>query len=157
KPSLSAKTISRQGAEVGRQQPTANSHTEQPIVEAQPTAPEFTGQSTPETSTDAEHPQQSIPSSRWSDQQSSVDSSDGERGVARRAATDAGIDSQGRMPSVFTRAQVPAAEGPPEISIARMLLALLVGALALSMATGRLIFKYSAARRPRRGDILDQR
>src|SRR5262249_11990212 len=42
-------------------------------------------------------------------------------------------------------------------STARMLLALLVGALALSMASGRLIFKYSAARRPRRGDILDQR
>src|SRR5215470_418196 len=160
KPSLSPKAISLQGAEVGRQQPTVNSHTEQPIVEAQPTASELTGQSTPETSTDAaaaENPQQSIPSSSWPDQQSSVDSSDGERGLARRAPTDAGIDSQGRMPSVFTRAQVPAAERPPEISTARMLLALLVGALALSMASGRLIFKYSAARRPRRGDILDQR
>jgi hypothetical protein len=38
-----------------------------------------------------------------------------------------------------------------------MFLALLVDELALSMATGRLVFKYSAARRPRRGDILDQR
>ena len=51
----------------------------------------------------------------------------------------------------------PQLSAPPEISTARMLLALLVGALALSMATGRLIFKYSAARQPRRGDILDQR
>jgi hypothetical protein len=37
----------------------------------------------------------------------------------------------------------------------RMLFVPLVGALALTAATGRLIFKYSAARRPRRGD-LDQ-
>jgi len=66
KPSLPAKTISEQGAEIDRQQPTANSHTEQPIVEAQPTAPGLTGQSVPETSTDdagAENPPQSIPSS----------------------------------------------------------------------------------------------
>src|SRR5215470_7569745 len=85
KPSLSPRTISRQGAEVGHQQRTANSHTEQPIVEAQPTASELTGQSTPETSTDAagaEKPRQSIRSSRWPDQQSSVDTSDGERGLA---------------------------------------------------------------------------
>jgi len=160
KRSLSAKTISQQGPEVGRRQATANSHTEQPIVEAQPAASALTGQSTPEMPTDAagaENPQQSIPSSRWLDQQSSADSNDGERGLARRAATDAGIDSQGRMPSVFTRAQVAAAERPPEISTDRMLLVLLVGALALSMATGRLIFKYHAARRPRRGDILDER
>jgi hypothetical protein len=159
KSSLSAKTISQQGPEVGGQQPTASSHTEQPIIEAQPTASGLTGQSTPETSTDAagaENPPQSIPSSRWPDQQSSADFKDLERGLARRAATDAGIDSQGRT-SVFTRAQVVAAERPPEISTNRVLLALLVGALALSMATGRLIFKYAAARRPRRGDILDQR
>ena len=157
---LSAKTISQQGAEEGRQQATANSHTERPTLEARPTASALTGQSTPQTSTDAasaENPQQSIPSSSWPDQQSSVDSSDGERGLARRAPTDAGIDSQGRMPSVFTRAQVAAAEHPPEISTDRMLLALLVGALALSMATGRLIFKHSAGRRSRRRDILDQR
>jgi hypothetical protein len=158
KSSVSAKTISQQGPEAGRQQPTANSHTEQPI-EAQPTASGLTGQSTPETSTDAagvENPPQWIPSSRWPDQQSSADFNDLERGLARRAATDGGIDSQGRT-SVFTRAQIAAAERPPEISTDRMLLALLVGALALSMATGRLIFKYAAARRPRRGDIIDQR
>jgi len=157
---LSAKTISQQGAEEGRQQATANSHTEQPTLEARPTASALTGQSTPQTPTDAasaENPQQSIPSSRWPDEQSSADSNDGERGLARDAPTNAGIDSQGGMPSAFTRAQVAAAERPPEISTARMLLALLVGALALSMATGRLIFKYSAARQPRRGDILDQR
>jgi len=35
---LSAETISEQGPEVGRQQPTASSHTEQPIIGAQPTA-----------------------------------------------------------------------------------------------------------------------
>src|SRR5215467_765087 len=117
KSSLSGKTISQQGPEVGRQQPTASSHTEQPIVEAQPTASGLTGQSTPETSTDAagaENPPQSIPSSRWPDQQSSADFKDLERGLASRAGTDAGIDSQGRMPSVFTRAQVAAAERPPE-------------------------------------------
>jgi hypothetical protein len=61
------------------------------------------------------------------------------------------------MPPVFTRDQVAAAERPPEISTDRMLFALLVGALALTMAAGCLIFKYAAARRPRRGDILDQR
>ena len=150
----------QQGAEVDRQRPTANSQTEQPIVEAQPTASGLTRQSTPETSTNAagaENPQQSIPFSRWPDQPSSADSNDRERGLASRAGTDAGIDSQGRMPSVFTRAQVAAAEHPPEISTDRMLLALLVGALALSMATGRLIFKHSAGRRSRRRDILDQR
>ena len=160
KPSLPAKTISEQGAEIDRQQPTANSHTEQPTVEAQPTAPGLTGQSVPETSTDdagAENPPQSIPSSRWPDQQSSADFNDRERGLARRAAPDAGIDSQGRIPSVFTRAQIAAAERPPEISADRKLLAMLVGALALSMAAGRLIFKYVAARRLRRGDILDRR
>ena len=159
KSSLSGKTISQQGPEVGRQQPTASSHTEQPIIEAQPTALGLTGQSTPETSTDAagaENPPQSIPSSRWPDQQSSADFKDLERGLARRAATGTGIDAQGGT-SVFTRAQVVAAERPPEIGTDRMLLALLVGLLALSMATGRLIFKYAAARGPRRGDIFDQR
>jgi hypothetical protein len=161
KPSLPGKTISEPGAEIDRQQPTANPDTEQPIVEAQPTAPGLTGQSAPETSTDdagAENPPQSISSSRWPDQQSSGDFNDRERELARRAATNAGIDSQGRMSSAFTRAQVAAAERPPEVSTDRiMLLALLVGALALSMATGRLIFKYAAARRLRRRDTLDQR
>ena len=143
KPSLPAKTISKQGAETDRQQPTANSHTEQPIAEAQPSAPGLTGQSAPATSTDnagAENPPQSLPSSGWPDQQSSADFHDRERELGRRAATDAGIDSQGRMPTA-------AAERPAQISTDRMLLALLVGALALSMATtGRLIFKYAAAR-----------
>ena len=150
KPSLPAKTMSEQGTETDRQQPTANSHTEQPIVEAQPSAPGLTGQSAPATSTGnagAENPPQSLPSSGWPDQQSSADFHDRERELGRRAATDAGIDSQGRMPTVLTRAQVAAAESLAQISTDRMLLALLVGALALSVATmGRLIFKYAAAR-----------
>ena len=104
----------------------------------------------------SENPPQSTPSSRWPDQQNSADLNDRERGLARRA-TDVGIDSQDRMPPVFTRDQVAAAERPPEISTDRMLFALLVGALALTMAAGCLIFKYAAARRPRRGDVLDQR
>jgi hypothetical protein len=147
-----AKPILQQSAEVGRQQPTADSHIEQPIVEAQPTAAGLTGQSTPETSTDAaggENPPPSILSSRWPDTQSSADL-DRERGLARSAATDAGIDSQDRMPPVFTRDHAAT-----EISTDRLLLALLVGALVLTVATGGLIFK--AARRLRRGDILDQR
>jgi hypothetical protein len=159
RPSPLAKPISQQDAEVDRQQPMADSHTEQPIVEAPPTAAGLTGQSTPEASTDAagaKTPPQSIPSSRWPDQPSSA-LNDRERGLARSAATDAGIDSQGRMPPVFTRGQLATAERPPDISTDHMLLALLVGALALIVATGRLIFKYSTARRPRRGDILDRR
>jgi hypothetical protein len=159
KPSPPAKRILQQSAEVGRQQLTADSHIERPIVEAQPTAAGLTGQSTPETSTDAaggETPPPSILSSRWPDPQSSADL-DRARGLARSAATDAGIDSQDRMPPVFTRDQVAATERPTEISTDRVLLALLVGALVLTMATGGLIFKYSTARRLRRGDILDQR
>jgi hypothetical protein len=153
KPSPPPKPILQQSAEVGHQQSTADSHTEQPIVEAQPTAAGLTGQSTPETSTDVasgENPPQSIHSSRWRDQQSSADLNHRERRLARSAATDAGIDSQDRMPPVFTRDQLAVAERPPEIGTDRMLLALLVGALALTVATGRLIFKYSATRRPRR-------
>ena len=159
KPSPPAKPILQQSAEVDRQQPTADSHTEQPRVEAQPTATGLTAQSTPETSTDAadgENPPQSIPISRRPDQQSSADLNDRERGLARNAATDAEIDSQDRMPPIYARDRVAAGERPPEIGTGRMLLALLVGALALTVALGRLIFKYSAARRARRGDTLDQ-
>jgi hypothetical protein len=75
--------------------------------------------------------------------------------LTRSAATDAAIDSQNRLPPVFTGDQVAAVERLPKISTDRMLL--LVGALALTVATSRLIFKYAAARRPRRGDIFDQR
>jgi hypothetical protein len=157
KPSPPAKPILQQ-SEVGFQQPAADSHTEQPIVEAQPTSAGLTGQSAPETSTDAagaENSLQSIPSSRWPDQQSSANLNDRERGLARSAATDAEIDSQNRMPPVFTGDQVAAVERLPKISTDGMLL--LVGALALTVATSRLIFKYAAARRPCRGDVLDQR
>jgi len=156
KPSPPEKPILQQSAGVGFQQPAADSHTEQPIVEAQPTSAGLTGQSAPETSTDAtgaENSLQSIPSSRWPDQQSSANSNDRERGLARSAATDAEIDSQNTP--VFTGDQVAAVERLPKISTDRMLL--LVGALALAVATSRLIFKYAAARRPCRGDILDQR
>ena len=48
KPSPPAKPILRRSAEVGFQQPAADSHTEQPIVEAQPTSAGLTGQSAPE-------------------------------------------------------------------------------------------------------------
>jgi hypothetical protein len=158
KPSPPAKPTLQQSAEVGFQQPAADSHTEQPIVEAQPTSAGLTGQSAPETSTDAvgnENSPQSIPSSRWPDQQSSADLNDRERGLARSAATDAAIDSQNRMPPVFTGDQVAAVERLPKISTDRMLL--LVGAFALTVATSRLIFKHAGARRSRRGDIFDQR
>jgi len=158
KPSPPAKPILQQSAEVGFRQPAADSH-EQPIVEGQPTSAGLTGQSAPETSTDAagaENSLQSIPSSRWPDQQSSADLNDRERELARNAATDAEIDSQDRMPPIYARDRVAAGERPPEIGTGRMLLALLVGALALTVALGRLIFKYSAARRARRGDTLDQ-
>jgi len=159
KPYPPAKPILQQGAEVDRQEPTADSHTEQPIVvEVQSTTAGRTGQSTPETSTDAaggENPPPSILSSRWPDPQSRGEL-DHERELAHSAAADAGIDSQGRMLPVFTRDQVAAAERPPESSTDRMRLAVL-GALALTVATGGLVFKYSAARRLRRGDILDQR
>jgi hypothetical protein len=156
KPSPPPKSIVEHSAEVGYQRPTADAHAEQPIAEAQPTAAGLTGQSTPETSADAtggENLRQSIPSSHWRDQQSSNDLNDREPGLARRAATDTGIDSKA---PVLARDQLAAAERPPESSMDRMLFVLLVGALALTAATGRLIFKYSAARRPRRGDILDQ-
>jgi hypothetical protein len=66
-PSPPAQPILQQSAEVDFQQPAAHSHTEQPIVEAQPTSAGLTGQSAPETSTDAagaENSPQSIPSSR---------------------------------------------------------------------------------------------
>jgi len=148
----------QQDAEVDRQEPTADSHTEQPIVEVQSTTAGLTGQSTPETSTDAagdENPPPSILSSRWPDPQSRGEL-DQERELAHSAAADAGIDSKGRMPPVFTRDQVAAAERAPESSTDRMRLAVL-GALALTVATGGLVFKYSAARRLRRGDIFDQR
>jgi hypothetical protein len=134
KPSPPAKPILQQSAEVGHQQPPADSHIEQAI---QPTAAALTGQTTPEASTDAaggENPPPSILSSRWPDPQSSADLGR-ERGLARSAAIDAGIDSQDRMPPVFTRDQVAATERPPEISTDRMLLALLVGALVLIAAT----------------------
>ena len=158
KPYPPAKPILQQGAEVDRQEPTADSRTEQPIVGVQSTTAGLTGQSTPETSTDAaggENPPPSILSSRWPDPQSRGEL-DQERELAHSAAADAGIDSQGTMPPVFTRDQVAAAERPPESSTDRMRLAVL-GALALTVATGGLVFKYSAARRLRRADILDQR
>jgi hypothetical protein len=157
KPSPPAKPILQQSAEVDRQQPTADSHTEQPMVQS--TTAGLTGQSTPETSTDAagdENPPPSILSSRWPDPQSSGELDHG-RELAHSAAADAGIDSKGRLPPVFTRDQVAAAERPPESSTDRMRLAVLVGALSLTAATGGLVFKYSAARRLRRADILDQR
>jgi hypothetical protein len=87
-----AKPISQQSANVDRQQPTAHSHTEQPIVDAQPTTTRLTGQSAPETSTDpagSEKPPQSIPSSPWPDQLRSADLNVRKRGLARSAATDA--------------------------------------------------------------------
>src|SRR6516225_1809949 len=93
KPSPPAKSILPQSAEVGFQPPAADSHTEQSIVEAQPSAG-LTGQSAPGTSTNAvgaQNSPQSIPSSRWPDQQSSADLNDRERGFVRSAATDAGI------------------------------------------------------------------
>jgi hypothetical protein len=88
KPSPPAKPILQDSAEVDRQQPTAHSHTEQPIVDAQQMTAGLSGQSTPETSTDPaggeKHPQ-SIPSSRWPDQRRSADL----RGLARSAPPDA--------------------------------------------------------------------
>jgi hypothetical protein len=142
----------QQSAELGRQQPTADSHIEQQAVEAQPTAAGFDGQSTPDTDAPVgENLPPSILSSRWPGTQSSADL-DRERGLARSAATDARIDSQDRMPPVSTRDHAAT-----EISVDRVLLALLVGALVLTVATGGLIFKYSTARRLRRGDVLDRR
>jgi hypothetical protein len=90
KPSPPAKPSLQQSAEVDRQQPTADSHAERPIVEAQPG---LTVQSAPETSTDAagsEKPPQSVPSARGPDQRRSADLNDRERGLARSAASDAG-------------------------------------------------------------------
>jgi len=92
KPSPLAKPILQHSAEVDRQQPTAQSHTEQPIVDAQHMTAGLAGQSTPETSTDlpgGEKPPQSIPSSRWPDQWRSADLNDRQRGLARSAAPDA--------------------------------------------------------------------
>jgi hypothetical protein len=92
KPSPSAKPILQQSVDVDRQQPAAHSHTEQPIVDAQPTTARLTGQSAPETSTDpagGEKPPQSSRSSRWPDQRTSADLNVRKRGLARSAATDA--------------------------------------------------------------------
>ena len=87
-----ANPILQQSANIDRLQPTAHSHTEQPIVDAQPTTARLTGQSASETSTDpagVEKPPQSIPSSRWPDQRRSADLNVRKRGLARSAATDA--------------------------------------------------------------------
>jgi hypothetical protein len=91
KPSPPAKLVLQQSANVDLQQPTAHSHTEQPIVDAQPATARLTGQSAPETSTEPggdEKPLQSIPS-RWPDQRRSADLNVRQRGLARSAATDA--------------------------------------------------------------------
>src|SRR5215467_8580301 len=52
KPSPLAKPILQHSSEGDRQQPTAQSDTEHPILDAQHTAAGFAGQCTPETSTD---------------------------------------------------------------------------------------------------------
>jgi hypothetical protein len=77
KPPPPAKPILQQSAGVDREQPTTAG---------------LSGQSTPETSTDAaggEEPPQSIPSSRRPDQRRSADLNDRKRELARNAATDA--------------------------------------------------------------------
>jgi hypothetical protein len=92
KPSPPAKLVLQQSANVDRQQPTAHSHTEQPIVDAQPATARLRGQSAPETSTEPagdEKAPQSIPSSRWPDQRRFADLNVRQRGLARSAATDA--------------------------------------------------------------------
>lgn len=92
KPSPPAKPILEHSSEVDRQQPAAHSDTEQPIVDAQQTTAGLSGQSTPETSTDAgggEKPPQSIPSFRRPDQGRSADLNDRKRGLAGSAAPDA--------------------------------------------------------------------
>jgi hypothetical protein len=62
------------------------------------------------------------------------------------------------MPPVFTRDQVAATERPPEIGTDRMAPRPACGcARAHSRLRVVLIFKYSAARRLRRREILDQR
>src|SRR6195256_4335762 len=161
KPSSSAMPTLQQRAETPPLKSVADAHAEQliewpsaelPIV-ANPTA-----QPLPEATEDSAAGVNSrgwALSSRWPNEPNSSGSTDREPGLTSNPDAHglSRMDPQDEKPPVLTTARLAAPEAT--VSSDRPLLALLAGALALAAIIGPMIFKYSAARRPRRRDIFD--
>ena len=162
KPSSSAMPTLRQRAEIPTLKSVADAHAEQlidgPSTEL-PMAANPTAQPLPEATEDTAVGVNSrgwALSSRWPNEPNSSGSTDREPGLTSNPDTHghSRMDLQDEKPPVVTTARLAAPEAT--VSSGRPLLALLAGALALVAIIGPMIFKYSAARRPGRGDIFDR-
>src|SRR5713226_746135 len=162
KPSSSAMPTLHQRAEIPTLKSVADAHAEQliegPSAEL-PIAANPTAQPLPEATEDAAAGVNSrgwALSSRWPNEPNSSGSTDREPGLTSNPDTHghSRMDLQDEKPPVVTTTRLAAPEAT--VSSGRPLLALLAGALALVAIIGPMIFKYSAAGRPRRRDIFDR-